>query len=149
MRKICKRIVCLQGRYVHLSWWNGNWQKGCSEETCLQSERKAAMAHRLLVRGQRLSSTAIVSVAGVLDCFWKCWWRSLYMILCLSGYWLHLMPFNGTNPHSIVVYSPVYTMRWTRVESGLTGFRILCKCEGDPNPIRIGQSTSIGGLNPD
>ena len=49
---------------------------------------KPAMAQRLLVRGQRLSSIAIMSVAGVLDC--QVVTESVdgdvyYMILCLSN----------------------------------------------------------------
>ena len=63
-------------------------------------------------------------------------------------YHVHYRPCNALNIiritlRSSALYSPV-AMRC--VESGLTRFRILCKRKA---PIRIGQSTSIGGLNPD
>ena len=66
---------------------------------------KPAKAHRLLVRGEHISAIAFMSTRGVLDCnvvhgsvngeqFYKIIQKTLLP---------HLMPFNGTNPHSIVV----------------------------------------------
>ena len=67
--------------------------------------RKPATAQRWLVRGERLSTIAMMSTAGVLDCkivtgsvngdvFYE------FVESCLLP---HLMPFNGINPHSVVV----------------------------------------------
>ena len=66
---------------------------------------KPAKAHRLLVRGEHLSAVAFMSTRGVLDCnvvhgsvngtqFYKILQKALLP---------HLMPYNGTNPHGIVV----------------------------------------------
>ena len=66
---------------------------------------KPATAHRWLVRGERLSTIAMMSTAGVLDC--KVVTGSVngdvfydFVQGCLLP---HLMPFNGINPHSVVV----------------------------------------------
>ena len=66
---------------------------------------KPAMAQRLLVRGQRLSSIAIMSLAGVLDCQVVTGNvdGDVYYDFVLKRLLPHLMPFDGTNPHSVVV----------------------------------------------
>lgn len=66
---------------------------------------KPPITQKILIRGQHLSSLAIMSTAGVLDCqvvtggvtgdvFYQFVQQSIVP---------HLMPFNGSNPHSIVV----------------------------------------------
>ena len=66
---------------------------------------KPAKAHRLLVHGEHISAVAFMSTRGVLDCnvvhgsvngeqFYKIIQKALLP---------HLMPYNGINPHSIVV----------------------------------------------
>ena len=66
---------------------------------------KPAVAHKLLVRGQRLSSIAMMSTMGVLDC--KITAETvdgdIFYDFVQSYLLPHLMPFNGTNPHSVVV----------------------------------------------
>ena len=66
---------------------------------------KPAVAHRLQVRGQRLSSIAIMSIAGVLDCEVVSGSvdGEVYYDFVRKRLLPHLMPFNGTNPHSVVV----------------------------------------------
>ena len=64
-----------------------------------------AISHKLLVRGKRVAAIGVMSAYGVLDChivdgnvagerFEEFVEKSLLR---------HLMPFNGTNPHSIVI----------------------------------------------
>ena len=66
---------------------------------------KPAVAHKLLVRGQRLSSTAMMSTMGVLDCKITAETadRDKFYDFVQSYLLPQLMPFNGTNPHSVVV----------------------------------------------
>ena len=66
---------------------------------------KPAKSHKLLVRGKRLNAIAFMSVCGILDCHIESEAVDgdvLYM--CMQKYLLpHLLPYNGTNPHSIVI----------------------------------------------
>ena len=66
---------------------------------------KLARAHRLLVRGQHLSSIAIMSTNGVLDCQVVTGGvdGDVFYDFVQSRLLPHLMPFNGVNPHSVVV----------------------------------------------
>ena len=66
---------------------------------------KPAISHKLLVRGERISSIACISMKGVLEC--------TMVTGSVDGDTFHafvhskllplLMPFNGKNPHSVVV----------------------------------------------
>ena len=64
---------------------------------------KPAVAHKLLVRGQRLSSIAMMSTMGVLDC--KITVETvdgdIFYDFVQSYLLPQLMPFNGTNPHML------------------------------------------------
>ena len=71
---------------------------------------KPAVAHKLLVRGERISVIAFMSPQGILDSvpvkggvnadkFYHAVQRSLLP---------HLMPFNGTNPHSVLILDNCY-----------------------------------------
>ena len=64
-----------------------------------------AVAHRLLVRGQRLSSIAIMSTSGLLDChvIQGTADGDIFYDFVQNNLLPHLMPFNGVNPHSVVV----------------------------------------------
>ena len=64
---------------------------------------KPAEAHRLQVRGQRLSSIVIMSIAGMFDCEVVSGSvdRKVYYDFVRKRLLPHLMPYNGTNPHSI------------------------------------------------
>ena len=66
---------------------------------------KPAKVHKLLVRGQHMTAITLMSCTGILDCrieygtvdgdkFYDFVQKSLLP---------HLIPFNGTNPHSVVV----------------------------------------------
>ena len=64
------------------------------------------MCHKFLVRGERVSLTAFISMEGVLDC------HIIHGTIngdvfynFVEKYLLpHLMPFNGENPHSVVIF---------------------------------------------
>ena len=66
---------------------------------------KPARSHKLLVRGERVSAIALMSCSGILDC------RLVHGAVdgdtfysFIQGSVLpHLMPFDGNNPHSVVV----------------------------------------------
>jgi hypothetical protein len=71
----------------------------------IAGEANLLRAHKLLIRGQHLSAIAFMSVQGLLDVkvvkggvdgdvFYDYVQNTLLP---------HLMPFNGTNPHSVVV----------------------------------------------
>ena len=66
---------------------------------------KPAKCHKLLVRGKHLNAIAFMSVHGIIDCHIETGsvdGDQFYM--CIQKYLLpHLMPFNGANPHSIVI----------------------------------------------
>ena len=64
-----------------------------------------AVAHRLLVRGQRLSSIAIMSTSGVLDCHVVQGTvdGDVFYDFVQNDLLPHMMPFNGVNPHSVLV----------------------------------------------
>ncbi len=66
---------------------------------------KPAQSHRLLVRGDHLSSVAFMSTRGVLDCkvvHGSADGDKFYEIV-RETLLPHLMPFNGSNPHSVMV----------------------------------------------
>ena len=66
---------------------------------------KSLVSEKLLVRGKRVSAIAFMSVYGMLDC------KTVTSTVNGEGFYNfvetallpHLMPFNGTNPHSVVV----------------------------------------------
>ena len=66
---------------------------------------KPARSHKLLVQGKHLNAIAFMSVFGIIDCHIENGsvdGDQFYM--CVQKYLLpHLMPFNGTNPHSVVI----------------------------------------------
>ena len=68
-----------------------------------------AVAHRLLVRGQRLSSIEIMNTAGVLDCHVVEGTvdGDIFYDFVQNHLLPHMMPFNGVNPHSVLVLDNV------------------------------------------
>lgn len=66
---------------------------------------KPMVCEKLLVRGKRVSAIAFMSVHGILDCktFTGSVDGELFYNFAQTSLLPHLMPFNGTNPHSIVV----------------------------------------------
>ena len=66
---------------------------------------KPALAQKLILRGERLSSIAIMSTTGVLDCKITTGTvdGDVFYDFVESCVLPHLMPFDGVNPHSIVV----------------------------------------------
>lgn len=61
--------------------------------------------HRLLVRGERVSAIACISTAGLLDVMTVKGTTDSDTFYCFVQTHLipHLMPFNGSNPHSVVI----------------------------------------------
>ena len=63
------------------------------------------MSHELLVRGERISVIAFMSMNGMLDC--KTVKHSVdgetFCQLMETSLLPHLMTFNGVNPHSVIV----------------------------------------------
>lgn len=66
---------------------------------------KPLVSHKLLIRGEHVSAIACISLAGVLDVMTVRETTDGDDFYTFIQYHLipHLMPFNGTNPHSIVV----------------------------------------------
>ena len=64
-----------------------------------------AVSHRLLVRGQRLSSLAIMSTSGVLDCHIVEGTvdGDIFYEFVQNNLLPHMMPFDGVNPNSVLV----------------------------------------------
>ncbi len=85
-------------------------ETGCDRRNVLRRyayslRGKPAKSHKLLVRGKHLNAITFMSARGILDChietdtvdgdaFYTCVQK------CLLP---HLMPFDGTNPHSVVI----------------------------------------------
>ena len=66
---------------------------------------KAAVSHSLLVRGERISAIACMSVNGILDVKTVRGTSSgdTFYDFVSTHLLPHLMPFNGANPHSVLV----------------------------------------------
>ena len=66
---------------------------------------KPLVSHKLLVRGERVSAIACISIAGLLDVMTvKGTTDGDTFYQFVQKYLLpHLLPFNGINPHSVVV----------------------------------------------
>lgn len=66
---------------------------------------KPLVSHKLLIRGERVSAIACISLAGVLDVMTVRGTTDGDDFYTFVQYHLipHLMPFNGRNPHSVVV----------------------------------------------
>lgn len=66
---------------------------------------KRATSQKLLVRGQRVSAVGVLSAEGILDCHIVAGTVNAdsFEEFVEQSLLPHLMPFNGTNPHSIVV----------------------------------------------
>jgi len=66
---------------------------------------KLPVCHMMLIRGERVSLIAYMSMAGVLDCHIICGTVNGDIFYDFVEKFLlpHLMPFNGTNVHSVVV----------------------------------------------
>ena len=63
------------------------------------------MSHKLLVRGERISAIAFMSMNGMLDCKtvkYKVNGNTFYEFMQTTVL-PHLMPFDGINPHSVLV----------------------------------------------
>ena len=77
-----------------------------TEGTLLDATHTAGeVCLRLLVRGEHLSAVVLMSTIGVLDC--KVINQSvngdLFYDIIQRTLLPHLMPYNGSNPHSIIV----------------------------------------------
>ena len=94
-QKKCLCLLTRQGQIVVMHY----------ESLDISLRGKQVTSQKLLVRGQRVSAVAVMSTEGILDChivsgsvnadsFEEFVERSLLP---------HLMPFNGVNPHSVVV----------------------------------------------
>ena len=66
---------------------------------------KPLQSHKMLVRGERVSAIACLSVAGLLDVKMLRGTTDgdIFYQFVQTHLLPHLMPFNGTNPHSVVV----------------------------------------------
>lgn len=102
---------------------------------------KPAVNHSLLARGERISAIACMSVSGILDvktvqgtCNGDTFYDFVHTHLMP-----HLMPFNGTNPHSIVVLDNCSIHCIDEVKEMLQGIGVLVfylpPYSPDMNPI--------------
>lgn len=66
---------------------------------------KPLRVHKLLVRGERISAIACLSAAGLLDVktIKGTTDGDIFYSFIQTHLLPHLMPFNGTNPHSVVI----------------------------------------------
>ena len=66
---------------------------------------KPAKSHKLLVRGERVSAIACMSLAGLLDVytFQGTATGEVFYNFVQTHLLPHLMPYNGINPHSVVI----------------------------------------------
>uniref|UniRef100_A0A1X7TWP6 Tc1-like transposase DDE domain-containing protein n=1 Tax=Amphimedon queenslandica TaxID=400682 RepID=A0A1X7TWP6_AMPQE len=85
-------------------------ESGADRRSCLRRYGYSLRGHpatcrKILVRGERISAIAAISTSGLLDCYTtsKTVNSVTFSDFILSGLLPHLMPFNGTNPHSVVV----------------------------------------------
>ena len=85
-------------------------ETGCDRRNLLRCRAysfrgKPAVSHKLLVRGKHMNAIAFVSKSGVTDCHIED--GSIdgdQFHSCVQKYLLpHLMPFDGINPHSVVI----------------------------------------------
>ncbi len=85
-------------------------ETGCDRRNVLRRRAysfrgKPAVSHKLLVRGRHLNAIAFMSSSGIIDCHIED--RPVdgdQFYLCVQQYLLpHLMPFDGSNPHSVVI----------------------------------------------
>ena len=83
----------------------GSDRRDCIRKYGYSLRGKPLVSHRLLVRGQRISAIAFMSMNGMLDC--KTVNHSvngdLFYDFVQSTLLPHLMPFDGNNPHSVVI----------------------------------------------
>lgn len=85
-------------------------ETGCDRRNVLRRRAysfrgKPAVSHKLLVRGRHLNAIAFMSSSGIIDCHIEDGpVDSDQFYLCVQRYLLpHLMPFDGSNPHSVVI----------------------------------------------
>ena len=80
-------------------------RRNCIRKYGYSMRGKPLKTHRLLVRGERVSAIACISTAGLLDVITVKGttdgntFYSFVQIHLIP----HLMPFNGSNPHSVVI----------------------------------------------
>ena len=83
----------------------GSDRRDCIRKYGYSLRGKPLVTHRLLVRGQRISAIAFMSYNGILDC--KTVNHSVngdnFYYFVQSTLLPHLMPFDGNNPHSVVI----------------------------------------------
>ena len=89
-------------------------ETGCDRRNILRRRAysfrgKPAVSHKLLVRGRHLNAIAFLSSSGIIDCRIKDGpVDGDQFYLCMQRYLLpHLMPFDGKNPHSVVIMDNV------------------------------------------
>ena len=82
-------------------------ESGCDKQNSLRKYGYGlhGKSHKFLVRGERISITAFMSMAGILDCHithgtmnGSTFYNFIEKVLLP-----HLMPFDGKNPHSVVI----------------------------------------------
>ena len=66
---------------------------------------KPLVSHELLIRGERISAIAFMSMSGMLDCttFKQCVNGETFYQFMQTSVLPHLMNFDGINPHSVLV----------------------------------------------
>ncbi len=83
----------------------GSDRRDCMRKYGYSLRGKPLVSHRLLIRGQRISAIAFMSMNGMLDC--KTVNHSVngdvFYDFVQSTLLPHLMPFDGKNPHSVVI----------------------------------------------
>ena len=86
-------------------------ETGCDRRNVLRRRAysfrgKPAVSHKLLVRGRHLNAIAFMSSSGIIDCLIEDGPVNgdQFYCVCVQRYLLpHLVPFDGSNHHSVVI----------------------------------------------
>ena len=83
----------------------GSDKRNCMKQHGYSLRGKPLVSHKLLVRGERVSAIAIMSVNGILDCktVKQTVNGDVFYNFVQANLLPHLMPFDGRNPHSVVI----------------------------------------------
>ncbi len=83
----------------------GSDRRNCIRKHGYSLRGKPLVTHRLLVRGKRISAIAMMSVNGMLDCktVENTVNGDVFYEFVQATLLPHLMPFDGKNPHSVVI----------------------------------------------
>ena len=94
-------------------------ETGCDRRNALRRyayswRGKPARVHKLLVRGTHLNVIAFMSAQGLLDCKIVCGTvDGVTFSSILEKYLMpHVMPFDGVNPHSVVIMDNAASIMW-------------------------------------